>query len=118
MAKRKSHSKSKSKSNSLLNITVLSLLINAIALVVLITGAILEKVGVFDHAIVNEGITITCSSEFRNSVDKADSKAAVSDNQRKLDLAKLDFECGRNGGTKYYDQGFNDYAHSLGLKTS
>ncbi len=115
MVSQKSKSKSKTKPSALRTVAVLSLAVNAVALAILITGAVLEKVGVFDHTLVNEGITITCSTEFRQRVDTEDQKAHSSTNQRRLDLAKLDFECGRNGGSQYYDQGFNAYAHSLGL---
>jgi len=116
MAKKKITSKSKIKPSSLRIVTVLSLAINVVALIVLITGAVFEKAGTFNYAIVNDGISTMCSTQFRQTVESNSKKQGKTDRQVKYDLALIDYPCSHNGASKYYQDGFKDYAASIGAK--
>jgi len=98
-------------------IGVVSLTVNVIILLMIIATAVCVKSGVLDYAIVNTGLNTLCSDEFQ-SMAKADlTKQGRSVEELKLYSASLDYQCGNVDASTYYDQGFNNYAHSLGLKT-
>ncbi len=100
-------------------IGAISLSINVIILIMIISMAVCVKSGVLDYAIINTGYDKLCSDEFR-SVAQADyikSGQSPSSNDLKLWVANLDYQCGNVDASTYYSQGFNNYAHSLGLKT-
>jgi hypothetical protein len=117
MVKQKSQSKAKSKKmNKLAAVTILSLAANGIMLVALIVGAYLETSGKFDYALVNNGVSVMCSSQFRKTVVADSRERGDSANQQGLTVALVDYPCSQNGAEKYYQQGYKDYVSSLGLK--
>ncbi|MDB5183777.1 MAG: hypothetical protein JWO07_458 [Candidatus Saccharibacteria bacterium] len=117
MFKKKSTSRYKTKLNSLVVITILSLAINVIAIIVLITGASFEKAGTFNNAIVNDGIATLCSSQYRQTVQNDSKNRGETDSQIKFDVALVDYPCSNNGAAQYYQDGFKQYQASLGLKS-
>jgi hypothetical protein len=115
MVKKAKKSQHKSIRTSYFTVGVISLVFNAVILGALIVGCILEQTGVFNYAIVNEGANRMCSDGFRKTVEKASVTAGDSANDTKLELARVDYPCNQNNSSKYYKNGFDDYAHSLGL---
>ena len=95
---------------------LISLIANAIVLVLIIATVVATKSGVLDYAIVNTGLNTLCSEEFRSAV-QADDNSGESSNGHKISVASIDYVCQSHGSETYFTQGFNDYAHSLGLKT-
>ena len=94
-----------------------SLSINVIILFMIIVMAVCVKSGILDYAIVNTGYDKMCSDEFRSITQTGYAKQGISAEQQKLGLAYLDYQCLRNGAEDATSLSFNDYAHSLGLKT-
>ena len=103
-------------------IGAISLSINVIILIMIISMAVCVKSGVLDYANINTGYDKLCSDEFRSITQSDYIKQGRSAEQQKVGIAYLDYQC-RNGSgldadaSTYYEQGFNNYAHSLGLKT-
>lgn len=118
MVKQKSQAKVKikQKPNALGIALILSLAVNALMIVALIVGAYGESSGAFDYALVNNGISKMCSNQFRQIVQNDSKKRGDSANQQGLTLAQIDYPCSNNGASKYYQQGYDEYVSSLGLK--
>lgn len=97
---------------------IISLVLNAIFVIGTLGLLIAYKSGTFDYAVVNKGVEKACSSAFREKI-QADAKSANrSTNDTDLQLASIDYPCYANGSQEYYDQGFNEYAESIGLETA
>lgn len=94
-----------------------SLALNALFLIGLLSVGIIRSHGELDYAIANEGKSTLCSDSFRTRVSKDRLNLGLTTDQQKEQLAYLDYECGRNGADTFYEQGYKEYANSLGLKT-
>lgn len=92
-----------------------SLAVNAVAIAVLITATILERAGIFDYALINNSVSIMCSDRFHDTLAKTSDRQGDSDNEKGLKLANIDYACGANGAAAFYNDGFDEYAKSLGL---
>lgn len=91
------------------------MILNAILLGIIGSGYVLEQTGQFDYAVVNGGIERMCSDQFRQTVEASSKERGDSVNDRGVQLALLDYPCAKNGAKEYYQNGFKDYAKSLGL---
>lgn len=97
-------------------IGITSLTLNAILVILSIVGAAVYSSGNLDNAVVNKGIDTLCSDKFRNMLSTDQTSKDISTDEQKTRLAFLDYECSRNGAGTYFEQGYKNYAHSLGLK--
>jgi hypothetical protein len=93
-------------------IAIISLAVNVLILIAGIGIYISLSNRVFDGMIVNNGMNKMCSSKFR---EESITGTGVSEKQKRLFQARLDFSCGNNDSQKYYEQGYNNYIQSLGL---
>lgn len=91
-------------------IGTISLLINFILLVTLSVFVVEFRRGAYDIVIVDNGIRIMCTKQWRDSMDK------VNLDNKNLFIAGTDFACGKNGARPFYDKAFKEYTDSLGIK--
>jgi len=113
MAKKKS--KLKEIPRAYLTLAIVSLGINALMVVALIVASVMEQRGTFDYALVNNGINRMCSDQFRQTVEQSSKKSGESENSQKLRVAALDYPCSKGTAKQFYEDGFKNYARSLGL---
>lgn len=97
-------------------LSFVSLALNAVLLGIIGVGYAFETMGSFDYATVNSGIDRMCSDKFRKAVEKSSVEQGESANDRGLRLALVDYPCTKNGAKDFYQKGYKDYVHSLGLK--
>jgi hypothetical protein len=69
----------------------------------------------FDYAKANAAISIYCSDDFRQTIEKTNAERNASENDAKKNLALVDYPCTRNGAAPFYEKGFNEYAQSIGI---
>jgi hypothetical protein len=109
-------SKIKSIPSSFLILGIASLMLNAVVLLSMIGGYVVDKSGQLDTAFINNAIERMCSDQFRQTVNNSSKSSGDSDNDRKLRLALVDYECSKNGADTFYTKGYDDYVRSLGLQ--
>ncbi|MEI6228947.1 MAG: hypothetical protein WCP11_02920 [Candidatus Saccharibacteria bacterium] len=91
--------------------TKISLVINYILISVIVVIIAANFFHVFDYAIVNRGIDVMCSSNFRDNAYNNLKDAT----ERKRAVASIDYFCAQNGAETYYNDGVNKYLESVGL---
>lgn len=92
------------------------LVLSGIFIVVGVTLGVLYSTGKLSYTIVNDGIHVLCSSNFRSMSVQDVRASGLGEEAQKTRAALIDYECGRNGADTYYQQGFKNYAQSIGVK--
>ena len=93
-----------------------SIILNIVLLGTVLVGYVLEETGSFDYATVNSGISRMCSDKFRETVEQNSRNQGDTDEERGRQVALLDYTCSKNGASEYFENGYNEYIMSLGIK--
>lgn len=91
----------------------ISVALNVIFVVGLVANLILTQTGYYDEKTVNKGLDTLCDQNYEEAL-KA-SLAKDGSDEENQNLAYLNYACGAGDAQSYYEEGYNNYAESLGL---
>lgn len=70
-----------------------------------------------DYLVVNNGLRVLCSSEFRDKVaEQYRSQGNMSENSVLVALANIDYSCNNSDSKRFFIKGFEEYLDSQNLE--